>query len=164
MNGYNHLGNIIRKEIQNTMQSPPVLDFGVIQEDYSLLTNTYTVPIPVTDYSICRSVSWDPSKPMTMTWWEGEAPTVEGWETEDWSSKAWQGGTKDFHKPPDTLPDHQHNAKGKHDHDICDIHYHDVYLPDKMRWIQPGDRVLVAWVGVDAVVIDLICNAEVVTK
>lgn len=69
-----------------------------------------------------------------------------------------------MHKPPDTFPVHKHNTKGEHDHDICGsgMHYHDVYLPDKMRWIKPGDRVLVAWVGVDAVVIDLICNAKVV--
>jgi len=33
-----------------------------------------------------------------------------------------------------------------------------------MRWIKPNDRVLVAWVGVDAVVIDLILNAKVVLE
>ena len=92
MKGFQHLGNILRNEIQKTTKSPLVLDFGVIQEDYSLLTNTYPVPIPVEDYSICRSVSWNPAKPMTMTWWKGEAPVVEGWEKEDWSEKGWQGG------------------------------------------------------------------------
>ena len=103
---------------------------------------------------------------MTMTWWQGEDPVVEGWEEEDWSEKGWQGGEKYLHKPPDTFPDHEHNAKGKHNHSTCStgIHYHDVYLPDKMRWIKPNDRVLVAWVGVDAVVIDLILNAKVVLE
>ena len=103
---------------------------------------------------------------MTMTWWQGEDPVVEGWEEEDWSEKGWQGGEKYLHKPPDTFPDHEHNAKGKHSHSTCStgIHYHDVYLPDKMRWIKPNDRVLVAWVGVDAVVIDLILNAKVVLE
>ncbi len=40
--GINHLGSVIREEIQRTAKSPLVLDFGIIQEDYSLLTNTLT--------------------------------------------------------------------------------------------------------------------------
>lgn len=35
-------------------------------------------------------------------------------------------------------------------------HLHDVVIPEKMRSIKPGDRVLVAWVGDDACVIDII--------
>ncbi|MDR1703939.1 MAG: hypothetical protein LBS19_04550 [Clostridiales bacterium] len=39
------------------------------------------------------------------------------------------------------------------------VSYHDTYLPRKMYRIQPGDRVLVAWVGDDAEVIDIIMKA-----
>ena len=35
-------------------------------------------------------------------------------------------------------------------------HRHDVLIPEKMRQIKPGDRVLVAWVGNDAVVLDIV--------
>lgn len=35
-------------------------------------------------------------------------------------------------------------------------HDHDIKIPEKMRSIKPGDRVLVAWVGDDACIIDLI--------
>lgn len=35
-------------------------------------------------------------------------------------------------------------------------HHHDIKVPEKMRSIKPGDRVLVAWVGDDACVVDLI--------
>ena len=38
-------------------------------------------------------------------------------------------------------------------------HSHDVYLPEKMRGLKPGDRVLVAWVNNDACVIDIILPA-----
>ena len=31
MKGFQHLGNILRNEIQKTTKSPLVLDFGVIQ-------------------------------------------------------------------------------------------------------------------------------------
>ena len=38
-------------------------------------------------------------------------------------------------------------------------HQHHVLIPEKMRQIKPGDRVLVAWVGDDACVIDLVLPA-----
>lgn len=40
-------------------------------------------------------------------------------------------------------------------------HVHDVLIPEKMRKLLPGDRVLVAWVQNDAVVIDLVLPASV---
>ena len=161
--GINELALVLQSRMNQTSKNPLSLDFGEILEDYSLLTNTFTKPIPVSDYSICRGVSWNPAKPMTMTCWEGEAPSVEGWEEEDWSDKGWKGG-EDLHNPPLAGVPHEHDKKGAHDHSLCGsgIHYHDVYLPDKMRWIKPGDRVLVAWVGVEVIVIDIILNAEVV--
>lgn len=165
-NGINKLGVVLKGQMEKQTESPLVLDFGVIQPDYSLLTNTFSLPIPVGDYSICRSVSWNPAKPMTMTWWAEEAPSVGGWEGENWGSDGWQGGPKDLHNPPVAVPPHGHGTKGEHNHDLCASgkHHHDVYLPDKMRWIKPGDRVLVAWVGVDAVVIDIVMDAKVVTE
>lgn len=35
-------------------------------------------------------------------------------------------------------------------------HSHSVLIPEKMRKLKPGDRVLVAWLGDDACVIDII--------
>lgn len=159
-NGINNLGIVLKNEMNKICDKPLVLDFGVIQEDYSLKTNTFPVAIPVTDYVICRSVSWNPAKPMTMTWWAGEAPYVDGWENEDWSDKGWHGKAGgDLHNPPEELKSHGHGPKGESEIN-CGKHYHDVYVPDKMRWLKPNDRVLVAWVGVDAVVIDIIINAK----
>jgi hypothetical protein len=158
-NGINNLGIVLRNEMSKICDKPLVLDFGVIQEDYSLKTNTFPVSIPVTDYVVCRSVSWNPAKPMTMTWWADEAPYVAGWENEDWSEKGWRGRTgEDSHNPPEEAIPHGHGSKGESAVN-CGKHYHDVYVPDKMRRLKPDDRVLVAWVGVDAVVIDIIINA-----
>ena len=36
------------------------------------------------------------------------------------------------------------------------IHTHEVLIPEKMRSMKPGDRVLVAWVHSEAVVVDII--------
>lgn len=41
-------------------------------------------------------------------------------------------------------------------------HSHETLVGQKFRWLQPGDRVLVAWVGDDACVIDLIYPATVI--
>lgn len=165
-NGINQFALIMQSQMKRFNEKRLILDFGVILEDYSLKTNTFPIPIPVSDYTICRSVSWNPAKPMTMTCWEGEAPSIEGWEGEDWSQTGWKGGEKDLHIPPEAIPPHGHNKKGAHDHDLCGsgIHYHDVYLPDKMRWLKPKDRVLVAWVESDAVVIDMIVSAKTVLE
>lgn len=38
-------------------------------------------------------------------------------------------------------------------------HVHDVLIPETMRWIMPGDHVLVAWVGTEAIVVDLVWNS-----
>ena len=45
---------------------------------------------------------------------------------------------------------------GKHEHKNEAPHVHGVLIPEKMRWLKPGDRVLVAWVQHDAVVLDII--------
>mgnify|MGYP007102638735 CR=1 FL=1 len=33
------------------------LTFGEIQDDYSLKTNTFSIPIPVEDYHVCRQLT-----------------------------------------------------------------------------------------------------------
>ena len=51
------------------------------------------------------------------------------------------------------------SGQGKHEHtDIEESgeHNHDVVIPDKMRSIRSGDRVLVIWVGSEAVVVDIV--------
>ena len=195
--GINRLARILDGRTKDHGDKPPILDFGTIQEDMSLLTNYFPRPIPYNDYVICRSVCYDPEIPLSMTWWQDE-----GWNKQTATKTDWQTGDPDNpsdhakqpqqwttnkqpqewrdrwgelinpntgipywnekHKtPPIVGADHIHNSKGEHDHseDADGKHYHDVYLPRKMYRIQPGDRVLVAWVGDDAVVIDVVMKA-----
>ena len=81
-----------------------VLDFGSINKDMSLLTNTFPIPIPRSEYHVCRLVG-------------GLAYTISGG-----SHGGHEGGNGS----------HTHTAK------------------------PPGDRVLVAWVQNEAVVIDVV--------
>ena len=103
---------------------PLVLDFGIILGDYSLKTNTFPLPIPKNDYSVCRAITYDPGVPLTQTYCDG--------------------------------------AHGHPDAGFAGSHVHNVRLPEKMYWIRPGDKVLVAWVQDEACVIDIVFRGDVV--
>ena len=111
--GTGRLAAVLSKRMQSENQSPLVLDFGEIQANGSLITNTFPVPIPKGDYSVCRHVG-----SLSFKVSEGDHTGHEG-QTDTHNT----GGHKHIVKPPS---------------------------------IQPGDRVLVAWVQSEAVVIDII--------
>lgn len=135
--GINKLGKVLQQRMRETNASPLVLDFGVIQQDYSLLTNTYPIPIPKTDYLVCRDVTHNPNIPLTQT-------------------KIGQGQ----HPHGPSGGHSQYEGSGEHSHPNTEgAHVHDVVLPETMHWLKPGDRVLVAWVQNDAVVIDVVLPA-----
>ena len=52
---------------------------------------------------------------------------------------------------------HKHTISG-HSHSV-DGHKHTVTLPSQLRSIQPGDRVLVAWVGTEPIVVDIVVSS-----
>jgi hypothetical protein len=135
--GINKLGKVLQQRMRETNVSPLVLDFGVIQGDYSLLTNTYPIPIPKTDYMVCRDVTHNPGEALTKT-------------------KSGQGQ----HPHGPSGGHSQYEGSGEHSHPGTEgAHTHDVVLPESMHWLKPGDRVLVAWVQNDAVVIDVVLPA-----
>ena len=55
--GTSKLAKILCQRMRKEGEAPLVLDFGEIQENGSLLTNTFPVPIPKGDFSVCRHVS-----------------------------------------------------------------------------------------------------------
>ena len=120
--GATALTNTLHGMIKSMTDRPPVLDFGIINSDYSLKINTFGKPIPKNEYSVCRQLLYDPSVKLTETYVDGE------------------------HGHPDASPP--------------GIHQHDVKLPKKMRWLKPGQKVLVAVVGNEFVVIDIIFSAK----
>ena len=105
--GTSRLASVLCRRMKKENESPLVLDFGEIQANGSLVTDTFPEPIPKGDYSVCRQLT------LGMA---GEKLTV----TEE--------------KPP----------------------LHTIVVPEKMQSIGAGDRVLVAWVQSEAVVIDII--------
>lgn len=105
--GVNKLANVLSRRMEKEKEIPLCLDFGEIQENGSLLTDTFPVPIPKGQYSVLRSLTFGKT---------GECFTCTSEE------------------PP----------------------LHTVLIPETMRSITAGDRVLVAWVQNEAVVIDIV--------
>lgn len=123
--GMNKLAQVFQERIGRNQgaNSALVLDFGTIQADYSLKTNTFSIPIPKSDYHVCRQLTLGPT---------GAALTS-------------------------TMTDGTHGGHISGN----GSHHHIISIPEKMRSIKPGDRVLVAWVQSEAVVVDIILPASV---
>ena len=115
------LASMIDKKGDKTL----VLDFGIILGDYSLKTNTFPIPIPKSDYSVCRAITYDPRR----------ATHADVLRTE-------------HDGPPRRV--------------FAGSHVHNVRLPEKMYWIRPGDKVLVAWVQDEACVVDIVYRGDIV--
>lgn len=94
-----------------------VLDYGVIQDDLSLVTNTFPVPIPKKDYMCCRHLK----------------------------SAGGTTGSSGNHSHPGG----EGEEAGSH------THHYQIH-----QSLKKGDRVLVAWIQNDAVVIDVIVHGS----
>lgn len=112
------LAAVISQRIKRETKNSLVLDFGTIQENGSLVTDTFPLPIPKGDYSICRSVNGD----------------ILGTSESSWTDHLQED--KHIHRNPSMVPEHSHDVP--------------------MQKLKAGDRVLVAWVQNEAVVVDLI--------
>ena len=108
--GMSRLAGVLKGIAKDAQDKALVLDFGVIQSDKSLLTNTYPSPMPMSDYVVCRSLKR---------------------RTDSFTTNTASG----------------HNHSGS-------VTTHEA--------LAAGDRVLVAWVQDDAVVVDVILDASVV--
>lgn len=120
--GANALTNTLSSMMKGIANKPPQIDFGLINSDYSLTCNSFPRPIPKSAYSVCRSLLYDQSVPLTETY-----------------------------------------VDGGHDHEEqvpYETHQHKVKLPKKMRRLKPGDKVLVAIIQNEFVVIDIVYNAK----
>lgn len=119
--GTNRLAAVLSSRMKKENESPLTLDFGEIQANGSLVTNTFPVPIPKGEYSVCRQLTLGPA---------GGRLTATAMD-------------------------------GKHDEHVSGngAHMHNVLIPEKMRSVGSGDRVLVAWVNSEAVVVDIIVKS-----
>lgn len=161
--GANKLGQAIARRIAKHVdgESSLVLDFGEIKDDESLVTNTFPIPIPKGDYHVLRSLTYGKTgdilaktqtignpgsgehnhKVINLTGVHGPVKGTVGTPA---------SGQPDPPDPP------QSSAGGGGSEGA---HQHHVLVPEKMRSLKPGDRVLVAWVQNEAVVIDIVVSS-----
>jgi hypothetical protein len=62
--GLNKLAQVMQARMdrnQDANNGALILDFGTIQPDMSLKTNTFAIPIPQTDYHVCRQLTLGPT-------------------------------------------------------------------------------------------------------
>lgn len=159
--GVSKFAGIVQQLAQQTFEAPPILDFGLIQDDGSLLTNTYPVSIPATDYLVCRCAAL----PNSEVIYSYETAATNKTHKHAFEDGAVLEGVTDVQSSPGA---HSHevlvplgeietkagrSAQNPHGHDV------DIARPSQ-RHLQPGDRVLVAWVFNDAVVVDIIYTAD----
>lgn len=177
--GISQLADVLDGRMKDVAYQPMTLDFGEIVDGFKLKTNSYSIPIPPEDYLVCRHVTWGNKREvLTATQLTGEAGdghhphgmvhTSDGLGP-DPSQVSWK---------PAKSGDHTHqikcavtgaqivtDASDLHTHpDTEGAHIHAVLIPESMRKLKVGDRVLVAWVGNDPVVIDIILPATDLQK
>ena len=62
--GLNKLAQVMQERMnrnQDANNGALILDFGTIQPDMSLKTNTFAIPIPQSDYHVCRQLTLGPT-------------------------------------------------------------------------------------------------------
>ena len=66
------LASVLQGQINRNKRSELLIDFGSIQDDMSLRTNTFPDPIPQGDYSVCRQLTLgETNTPLTVTACDG---------------------------------------------------------------------------------------------
>jgi len=67
--GINRLASVLQGRMRTIGDKPQELDFGVIQEDMSLLMNRFPKPIPQKDYVVCgRARGINPGDRVLAAW------------------------------------------------------------------------------------------------
>lgn len=157
--GINKLAGVMQGRMKKMSDKPSVLDIGVIGADMSLTTNQFPKPIPQTDYIVCRQVTLGPTHNILAKTQDIGNPFsgshIHNTIDETGSCGCTVSGTvgEATGAAPDPPTPSQRTAGG----DSADgMHQHHVLIPEKMRSLKPGDRVLVAWVGDDPCIIDII--------
>lgn len=135
------LGNVLASRMTKTAKanSHIYLELGVINADMSLSTDSLQGTISPNNYLISLALTHETYYSYTELNSSAKAPHVH------------EGGGHA-----------QYMGDGVHIHDQDGLHDHRV--PSVFRNIQPGDRVLVAWVGFSPIIVDIVVAGTTITK
>lgn len=81
--GINRLANVLSRRIKKEGERPLILDFGKIQANGSLVTDTFPEPVPKSDYSVCEGSCLEEGD-RTLVAWVGNEAVVIGKVLDSW--------------------------------------------------------------------------------
>lgn len=118
---------------------PTTLELGIINGNMSLTVDSIGTPIPQGDYMVSLHLTHETYYTYNELNSSANAPHHHA------------GGQHGGHD----------GGNGSHTHDDG---LHDHRVPSVFRRLQPGDRVLVAWVGYEPVIVDIVVAGTTITK
>lgn len=75
--GVNHLAQVLTQRMRQEIPTDLILDFGQINGDLSLTTNTFPVKIPPGDYVVCMSSKLSAGSRVLVAWVQSEAVVID---------------------------------------------------------------------------------------
>ena len=140
MNNKERLGNVLDGRMKNTSNAavPVSIELGTINSNMSLTVYSIPSQIPPEEYMISFHLSHE-----------------NYYTYNELNSSA---GAPHHHAGGEHA---QEGGSGSHTHDDG---LHDHRVPSVFRRLQPGDRVLVAWVGFEPIIIDIVVAGTTVTS
>lgn len=75
--GLSKLAGVLRGMAAGQVPTDLVLDFGEIQKDGSLITNTVPIAIPKGDYIICKHASISKGDRVLVAWVQNDAVIID---------------------------------------------------------------------------------------
>lgn len=74
--GTNRLAVVLSRRMKMEGESAPVIDFGEIKANGSLVTNMFPVAVPRGDYTVCRHAACSAGDRVLVAWVNSEAVVV----------------------------------------------------------------------------------------
>lgn len=135
------LGGILASRMNSTARavSGVPLELGTINGDMSLKVDSLNGNISPNEYLVVLHLTHENYFTYNELNSSSKAPHVHA------------GGT---HSQEIGSGYHTHSSDGLHDH----------RLPSVFRGLKPGDRVLVAWAGVEPVIVEIVVEGTTITK
>ena len=123
---------------------PTTLELGIINDNLSLTVDSIANPIPQEDYMVSLHLTHETYYTYNELYDTDMAPS------------------RDFHKHYNGEHGGHEAGDGSHSHTTDGLHDHRV--PSVFRRLKPGDRVIVAWVGYEPVIVDIVVAGTTITK
>ena len=134
------LGNTLAKRMAKTSKNaiPVTLELGIINSDMSLTTDTLVGNISPQDYMVDLQLTH-----LNYYSYNELNSSAEKPHHHEGGEHTQEAGTG-YHTHDDGLHDHR--------------------VPSVFRRLQPGDRVLVAWVGNEPIIVAIVVSGDTITR